>query len=231
MSKAKLPLQITAATLGLFALAGCSSSGGGIKTIPSDLTEYAIIDSPMNENVDKSCYERENLEAQLTNAYKFAKYIEGWTVDNPGVDLKPLVVMDNTYVDTEMNLDTKGHNPDMQKAVSGMSKCHEMYMQPLGGDDFRLKIRFKEKSEPVGELFLKDAAKLTDWQTIYSSKDSQYQEELVRILEEQKSFTQDKKSQMNPNLTGDTAPNNSTNIEKSDILRDNYLDRGNTPGK
>lgn len=181
------------------ALIGCSADG----TVGGDLSDdyklrdsngggvaYGIIDNPMNPNVKDSCYVKNRVEDQLRNSYDLAKYIEGRTVSDPTLKLQPLVIVDNTRIDTEMDM-SGGVLEDVQDVVSKMSACHEMFLSPtldLTGEsntqDFVLKIRFKEETEDWGTLDLKKANQLTDWEVAYDSTKSPYTKEIKRVLDD-----------------------------------------------
>lgn len=180
---------VTAFALGMTAVAaltGCSSSAFNENPDVIDVTNLDGVQGVMDVD-NRSCSNDDLLRSQAANAYRLAIYAESWKASNPGMALKPLFIIGNDSIDTELNLNA-GNTAEISEVARRMDDCYQILLTPNDEREGDFKVHMATIHSVTDgwnslELATVASTRNDQWQVIYDSSEFKFTEDIKAAQE------------------------------------------------
>lgn len=180
---------VTAFALGMTAVAaltGCSSSAFSENPDVIDVTNLDGVQGVMDVD-NRSCSNDDLLRSQAANAYRLAIYAESWKASNPGMALKPIFIIDNDSIDTELDLNA-GNTAEISEVARRMDDCYQILLTPSDESEGAFKVHMAtipSVNDGWNSLELATVASTRNdqWQVIYDSSEFKFTEDIKAAQE------------------------------------------------
>lgn len=179
---------VTAFALGMTAVAALTGCSSAFSENPDviDVTTLDGVQGVMDVD-NRSCSNDDLLRSQAANAYRLAIYAESWKASNPGMVLKPVFIIDNDSIDTELDLNA-GNTAEISEVARRLDDCYQILLTPSDESEGAFKVHMATiQGANDGwnslELATVGSTRNDKWQVIYDSSDFKFTEDIKAAQE------------------------------------------------